>query len=505
MCPHDRDTYSHATEHDASAGGVRETLLAELTPQASISPHHEAGAPPPLGALGALDALDALDADSDGERPDSPPMPRPRRAPTHTRGGGDVVLILGLPDVFTVGYDAVSFTARHFGGVRDVPPGPHLFWAAHPGGMATRSGSWIVSAGGRAANRVHVLKWDGASELLGDAPADEVPTDVDAFHAKLLPYRDPTAQSGSGGGSGGIGDMNETQAAENERIWGQLTNCITEDLLSRVTGQSGGTAWHINTMDHVRGEVLLSGEREMEQHISHSQATAPPPTRELRFALDQHAKTYSAERFGADRTREAIDATSYLVSLLDGGAVTEASLVGELQLAFLAGVHLGNDACLAQWWHVLLRLLLQAYALPRRRPALAAAWLRAVTAQLAYGGAWLDTPLTELSEPSRGRALRLALIVYKRRLDELLSSGETAAADVAAAFARLEAVVAGPAFGWDIRGEYLRSGKVVMEDGEEVELEMEELQAEDERGEWAPEVVELDEQGREKGLISWND
>jgi A1 cistron-splicing factor AAR2 len=45
----------------------------------------------------------------------------------------------------------------------------------------------------------------------------------------------------------------------------------------------------------------------------------------------------------------------------------------------------------------------------------------------------------------------------------------------------------------------------MMEDGEEVELEMAELQAEDERGEWAPEVVQLDEQGRQTDLISWDD
>ncbi|TQV91854.1 AAR2 protein [Cordyceps javanica] len=482
----------------------------------------ESSAPPPLGSLDD-------DADSDRDTDDGPALPasQPTAAAlgrTHSRGGGDVVLIVGLPDVFTVGYDALSFTARHFGGVRDVPAGPHFFWVAHPGGMAARSGFWVVSEG---TNRVHAVRWDGGSELLVDARPDEIPADVDAFHAKLLPYRDPTARvvgsGGDGSVSGSVADVNEARAAENELIWGQLTSSITGDLLSHMTGQAtaggAGGAWHVDTMDHVQGEVLPSAEREMEQQIAHTRHAAPPPqpVRELHFALDRHAKTYSARRFGADRTREATDATSYLESLLHDG-VTESSLVGELQFAFLAGVHLGNDACLEQWWHVVLRLLLKAYALPRRRPSLAAAWLRAVTAQLTYGGSWLDTPLAEQCEEARARELRLALIVYKRRLEEeeeeeeevdnLQGNGTTTTttrAEVAAAFSRLEAVVAADGYGWDIRGEYLRKGKVVMEDGEEVELEMKELQAEDERGEWAPEIVELDERGREKGLISWDD
>lgn len=502
--------------------------------------------PPPLGD----DADSDEDMDDDGPvaaaasgaaAAGSQPPPPPR---THSHGGGDVVLFLDLPETFTVGYDALSFTARHFGGVRDVSPGPHFFWAAaYPddGGMSTRSGFWIVSSGS-ATDRVHAVKWDRGSELLVDAPREEIPTDVDAFHGKLLSYRDPTAGAGAGGGGGGGGgNMSESQVAENERIWGQMTGFVTKTLLSRVVGggqrMREGTVWHINTMDRVQGAILQSGEREMEQRIAGGVPLLPLPD-ELRFSLDQHAKTYSAARFGADRTLEATDATSYMLSLLDrgsiapvadgsdaGSAVTEAGLVGELQLAFVAGVHLGNEACLEQWWYMLLRLVLRAYALPLSRPSLVADWLRAVTAQLTYGSEWLDTPLTELSE-QHCRALRLALIVYKRRLEELLdlepgaddagsgSSERTATtttttttglAEVATAFSRLESVVAGPGFGWDLRGEYLRKGKVVMEDGEEVELEMKELQAEDERGEWAPEIVELDEHGRQKDLISWND
>jgi A1 cistron-splicing factor AAR2 len=76
--------------------------------------------------------------------------------------------------------------------------------------------------------------------------------------------------------------------------------------------------------------------------------------------------------------------------------------------------------------------------------------------------------------------------------------------DVATAFAGLEAVVT-ETLDWDLRGDYLRRGNVMMEDGEQVELEVADLAAEDERGEWAPEVVDLDESGRQLDLVSWND
>ncbi|KAM3533168.1 hypothetical protein MY4038_003593 [Beauveria bassiana] len=499
---------SQAAGRHASAQGLSQVNSENFAHHDDIPDRDFSDVLPPLGS--------ADDVDSDHETEDAASVgftasfdqAAPASGVTHSRGGGDVVLILGLPEIFTVGCDALSFTAKHFGGLGDVPAGPHFFWAAHPGGMATRSGFWIVSEG---ANRVHAVGWDSSSELLIDALPAEIPRDVNALHAELLSYRDPTARSDGAGGS--VGEMNESRAAESERIWGQLTSCITGDLLSRVMGQpkAGAAAWHISTTDLVEGQVLPSAERAMEQHISHMRRATP--ARELRFALDQHSKTYSAERLGAERTREATDATSYLLALLDSessgsDAVTEASLVGELQIAFLAGVHLGNDACLEQWLHTVLRVLLRAYTLPRRRPTLAADAIRAVTAQLAYGGDWLDTPLTGMLSEARGPELRLALIIYKRRLEEDSSDGDgdsDGVARVTAAFSRLEAVVAGPAFGWDLRGEYLRKGKVVMEDGEEVELEMKELQAEDERGEWAPEIVELDEHGREKGLISWND
>ncbi|OAA57242.1 AAR2 family protein [Cordyceps fumosorosea ARSEF 2679] len=433
------------THHTSSSSDSARHRALLTSSHVATAQQHVNDAPPPLGSL------DDPDSDQEEEAPAS-------RA---YGGGGDVVVMLGLPHVFTVGCDDIA------GGGGD-------------GGQA-------------------VVRWDDAAEQLVDAGPDDLHAVTAPDVEKLLPYHDPTA-----------GGADEARTAGGERTWGQLTSAITAELLSRVTGQrplpQQSAVWHMSTTDRVRGEPPPSAaELAMERQIAGTGGPPPPPPRELRFSLDQHAKTYSAARLGADRTRDATDATSYLLSALDGD-VTEADLVGEMQLAFLAGAHLGSDACIAQWFHASARLFLRAHALPRLRPSLAAAWLRALAAQLAHGGTRLEVPLGEMLGEARARELRLALIVYKRRLqeEEEEEQGE-GMMEVVMAFAGVEAAVAGEGWDWDLGAEYVRRGRVVMEDGEEVELEMDELQAEDERGEWAPEVVELDEHGREKGLISWND
>lgn len=427
--------------------------------------------PPPLDDEGAQEALEVFH---------------------HDMGGGDVVLILDLPEVFTVGYDCVSFTAKHFGGLRDIPPGTHFLWVAHPSGMSTRSGVWIVSSG---ASQVHVLQWDKYNEVLGSSTGAEARIQADnigSIHDKLVPFRDPSAVNAAT-----QGEIQGPTPQENARVWKQLTDCISEKVLGRITGQRYGD-WFIHTADRVKGAALIPAEVEMEKRIPNPFTLG----HDLMFTFTQLAKTFSTRHRGAERTLEAIDASPYIVSLLDDPAstLTDDDIVGEVQFAYIVGTYLGNDDCLQQWWHMLLKLILRAYLLPSRRPPLAEALLRVTAAQLSHSLNFMDSSILEYNE-TQARDLRLALTVYKRRLEE---SPITTPASVA--FARIEAVVTDPPLEWDLRGDnYMREGKVMMEDGEEVEVENMDLEAEDERGEWAPEIVELDESGREKGLISWKD
>ncbi|KAL7957606.1 AAR2 domain-containing protein [Trichoderma compactum] len=418
---------------------------------------------------------------------------------SHSMGGGDVLLILDLPEVCLVGYDATSFTARYFGGIRDIPPGPHFFWVTHPDSGAVRTGFWIVSSG---AHRVHVLQWDKFSETILEPSRAEARIqagNLDTFHDKLVPYGNPSSVKE---GERLYATVHRA-AAERLQIWELLSGSVTEQVLGRVTGQHANT-WHVDTTDRVKGAVLLAAEMELEKRF----ANHVFQSRELNFSFSQHSKTYSADVLGAARSLAATDATSYMMSVMSEPhkQLSEDDVVGELQFAFIVGVALGNDACIQQWRHMMVKLILKAYLLPEQRPVFAVKLLQTIIAQLQYSSLWLEESIMDYGGPE-SQALRLALIIYKRRLDEVLNSLGTHATPeqrrVGLAIARLETQVV--ALGWDLHADYVRRGKVMLEDGEEVEVEMEELQAEDERGEWAPEVVELDEHGRQRDLVSLND
>ncbi|KAG6036046.1 hypothetical protein E4U41_005816 [Claviceps citrina] len=428
-----------------------------------------------------------------------PASKRTRGTQAHSMGGGDVAIVVDLPDVFTVGYDALSFTAQHFGGVRDVPEGPHFFWFSHPGGVAARAGVWLL--GSQSRDRVHVVQWDKYNENLTEALSSEARNhaeNVPNIHSKLIPYSDPSTLGGA------VGQLSASKVEANLAIWTQLTTSITSSLLDRITGpQSGG--WIVHTLDRAQSAVVqFSAELHLEGLIPNKSLQQ----RQLKFTFERTTRLFSLESFGSDRTLEAIDPTKYLLSQIESPAndLVHEDLVGELQFSFVVGMLLGNDACLEQWWFMVLKLLAKSHLLVEKQPLLAAALWRALTAQFTYGIQWIESPLLDPLE-HKCRELRVSLVVYKRRLAEFLQSDENLVTPnhlaVSTAFARLESVLT--AAGWDLSPDHVvRRGFFMLEDGEQIELELSELDAEDERGEWAPEIVELDEHGRQFGLVSWD-
>ncbi|KAH8178688.1 AAR2 protein [Sarocladium implicatum] len=443
-------------------------------PVGTLHVHDEDQSPPPLENARNVSAGDVSLTDpsilSATGNPDEP---------------GDVLVALDMPADYIIGYDAVSFTAKNFTGVSAIPPGPHFLWWTSPNGVGTRSGLWVVSSSER--KRVHVLQWSSYEETLVETSRAEA-----RIQAQGIPGSSATLLDSL------------TLVRNNDKIWSQLCGYITPEVLSRVTGHQGDK-WHIDTVDRVKGEGVIAAEVELDRRVSHSLSQF----RELEFIFSQHAKTYTTSNNGRDRTLEATDATPYVNALVNGDISTasEGQLVGELQLAFIVGVNLGNDACVQQWWHMVLNIILKAYLLPSLRPVLVAGLLKSLAAQLTYSSSWVESsPLND--DSGRARDLRLSLTIYKRRLDELLASLGSQATPaqelVQAAFASVEEA-ASSSLDWDISGDYLRKGRVALEDGEEVELEMDDLEAEDERGEFAPEVVELDEKGKQRDLVSWTD
>jgi len=129
-------------------------------------------------------------------------------------------------------------------------------------------------------------------------------------------------------------------------------------------------------------------------------------------------------------------------------------------------------------------------------------FIKAVHTQLLYDDGAMEGSILDHDDnlPSE---LKMILTVFKSRLCELLlgqgSHITPEQSSVGKAFEDLESWLW--KWNWDLRGNYVRSGQIQLEDGEFVDAELRDFEDEDERGEYAPVVVELDETGREADRI----
>lgn len=402
-----------------------------------------------------------------------------------------------------IGYDSLSFTATHFRGVKEIPPGPHFFWMTQPDCPAARSGFWVYSSG---VDQLHVMQWDKFNEVVvepGRAVAGFQLDSIASIYDTLLPYRDPARRSNGCNGSNGSGASPAPSPATKHEQWKSLVTGLSETVLDSIMG-SDPRSWCIHTGDRVRGSPLMAREMELERAMTNSVFR----NRELNFAFAQDATTIPPGLTGADRTDAATDSSRYLTSVVDSSSTgyQADTLIGEFQFAFIVGMYLGNHSCIQQWWYMLLQLILRAYNLPFARAVLAAESLQTVAAQLLHSSEYMDSSVVDY-DYGHASDLRVAFTIYKRRLDDLLHSlGASATSDqlsVSAALSGIES--SGRSLGWDLRADYVRSGKVMLEDGEEVELDMSEFEAEDERGEYAPVLVDTDEEGHQRDLVSFAD
>lgn len=457
-------------------------------------------------------------------------------------GGSDTFLILDLPKNSTVGCDAkaIGIGTSDFKGIRAIPPDPHFIWVSAPGAMS-RSGYWFVTGEG---GRVRAKQWDNFDEALAQ-PAG-VPGDVAGLSPRLVPY----------------GFAGDEEAA---RLWPRLTSAIGEKLLSRVTaarpargdgdGGDGDDApeWPVDTSDSASGDGPGPGGLDF---------LFPEGDVDL-AAIDHDTNSTTTTTTTATTTP---DTTASILRLVDhpGTGVTGADLVGEVQFAFLTGLHLSSLSCVGQWWHLVLRVVLRGHGLALARPALARDLIQTLHAQMVYnekyiaggpdGTAATTTTTTtaattttggdgdgeeaeegpgyeqqqlQLQErvrheyggadaqgtsildivPGNKRRLREALALFKRRLDEALSAGGPAVTDeqraVGRAFSDLEAWFW--RFGWDLRVDAAgERRKGAGDDGDEDDDGFDDDDDDDDDGDYQPVIVDLDENGREVGLVSFN-
>lgn len=474
-------------------------------------------------------------------------------------GGGDIFLLLDLPPNSTVGCDAraIGIGTSHFQGLRDIPPGPHLVWVSEPSAMS-RCGYWFLATAQHP--HVHVKQWDRFNEVLVTPPSAfevrDLRDNVSSLYPQLVPYglAGPAAAPPPHHDAAEL--RGEKKAEEHHddddatlRLWRRLAACISTRVLARVTGKAAAHEWLVDTSDSAAGSGGFLPTAAANPKTTQTYQTLVG-TGELTFLfpegdVDVHtaAAAAAAKTTTGVRTDPVPDTSMDIVRLLDtpGTGVTDADLVGELQLAFLTGLHLSNLACIEHWWHLVLHLVLRAHQLVVLRPSLSLAFLTTLHSQMVYNERYISPPPTEHRAaeeeqddcdtdhpelrreyggggattswldviPGNKRKLREALTLYKRRMNELLlspSGGRVTAVqgDVGKAFGEVETWFW--KLGWDLRTDYVqgrKGGAAEKEEEEEERGEADDFLGYEEEDEYRPVIVDLDSQGREVGLVSF--
>lgn len=452
----------------------------------------------PFGSLHVNEPTEEEDVDMGLSTPLTIPdrTPEPVDRDAEMLKGGDVLVLDDLPTNFTVGCDTISFsTTQQFLGFRDIPPGAHLVWVSPLESTSCRSGYWI-STPAKKENRpgkVYVKQWDKFNEVLSE-PATQAEDmfqrqNLGQMFPKLAPYQFKASTSAVSPPGQSANADTLPSFLTSTTIWEHITSTITPPLLDKLTGGQK-EAWFVNTTDRIVGETSLPEEARL----------YPTSSAQLKFSFPMDQRLFDPTAEGSERTQQALDPTSWIISHSED----ESALLGELQFAFLTGMHLGNYSCLEQWWYYATLIIFRSYRLVLIRPALVLRLIQTLHAQLIYNDRYLEGSSILDTMPDNAKRLQRALTVYKSRLNEqLLSLGDKCTEEqgaVGEAFSAFESWLW--RFGWDLRGDYVRSGKVMLEDGEVVDAELSDFESEDERGEFAAVVVDVDENGRPTDLVS---
>jgi A1 cistron-splicing factor AAR2 len=220
--------------------------------------------------------------------------------------------------------------------------------------------------------------------------------------------------------------------------------------------------------------------------LTYGENSAIGQDKELNFLPVNLKQTWRDGAIGRERTEAAKDRSWAL-----GDVVTkycsrgEKEIVGEIQFCFLMVLTLGNFSCLEQWKR-LLNLVFTCQIAVKDREDLFVRILRVLKLQLQRCND-VEGGLFDITDGDDTMVMQL-LKKFRRGLEDEYGDERS---DVRDEFEVLETYVQRE-FGWELNDSFVRRGVLELEDGEQVEMELNELEGEDERGEYAPVIVYLD-------------
>ncbi|MCJ1410015.1 hypothetical protein MMC19_004100 [Ptychographa xylographoides] len=464
------------------------------------------------------------------------------------------LILLSIPPGTLVGIDLLSFTSSpRFNGVSGLPPGWHFLFTSPTTSLSTRHGTWFDTTalisdthGGASAPVNLVFKWSTEKEELVPvtnradlAKLGDVLGRYDGRGRKLreglFPYRQTatgtttTTLSGrspglssqhsdedvGGGVNADIGDV-----VEESTDWSLLTAHFSHALLSHFANppsvSSVGSPFASKPMavSHSSQQPLYAPE--LVTYTLTTTSCAPQDLdeipglstedmrsglfdgeeRELGFLDIDLRRTWREGAVGRERTEGARDrswALEDVVARNGSGSGNEedwgARVLGATGLCFLMVLTLSNYSCLEEWKRIL-TVVLTCRRIIREREQFFISFLRLLRLQLSHcddvEGGLFD--IHAEGSGSEGNLLRKLLKSFKAALAEVYT--ETEGDRVKEAMEEVEEWVRRE-WKWELGDSWLRRGIVELEDGEQVEVEMAEMEGEDERGEYAPVIVEL--------------
>lgn len=294
-----------------------------------------------------------------------------------------------------------------------------------------------------------------------------------------------------GGGDNGPG--------EREKDWYALTRYISPDLISRIVGgqeldAEGRPRWTVSSAstapqdkDDIPGLT--------KQEAASAGGVAGEEEKELKFLPVNLKQTWREGAVGRERTEAAQDRSWALGDIVgkctsDNGGDGENQILGELQFTFLMVLLLANYSCLEQWKR-LLSLIFTCRAAVKSREGFFVKVLRVLRLQLEHCDD-VEGGLFEMDGEEGGALLKKLFTQFRTGLNETFGTEPSRVNN------ELEGLQKWlkEQFGWELRREAIvRRGMLELEDGEQVEMEVDDAESFDETGEYAPVVVDLGENG----------
>jgi A1 cistron-splicing factor AAR2 len=377
------------------------------------------------------------------------------------------VLLLDLPPAALAGIDLLSFTTTpRFRGVKDLPPGLHFVFTGSSTAFSVRHGIWFRVQDN---HQLTITRWQQPDEILA-IDVDETErmrwrANIGEIWEKgLTPYRQSSA--------------NNEELQDPSGDWLQLTSCISDELLGRITQGS---------LDNLHLTSASSATQDLDEipGLSSSESKIHPE-KELRFLPIDLKRTWRPDATGRERTDAAQDRSWALNSLLSDWKDSSGDMIlGELQFCFLVLLTLNNWSCLEQWKRLLTLVFTCKSAVPTHPDffirAIATLRLQLMHCKDAEGG------LIDLADEG-GSLLKSLLMRFRKGLESLTRVEEVQ--DVVDELDDLEAYLRDE-HGWQFGGSFAKSGTLDLEDGEQVSMDTTAYDEDDETGEYAPLVVDL--------------